>query len=93
MQSRKLSKDRNFTLREEIYRPVECNLSPRLKYPVVFSAGDSCRAFYHAQDAYLFLSVAGAIVHPLEIRCGIRWESWVDSSGSLTQTAPDGPAY
>lgn len=97
VQSRKLSPEQRMTFQKNLKQYLDrlnAIYEPYLKYPVVFSAGDSMQGlFYHAQDAYLYFLLLEAIIYPLEIRCGIGMgELTVDLAG-FDSNMQDGPVY
>lgn len=97
VQSRKLSPTDRTNFQRMVKKYIDqlnAIYAPRLKYPVVFSAGDSMQGlFYHAQDAYLFYLLLEAIVHPLEIRCGIGMGELTVDLREFDSNVQDGPAY
>lgn len=97
IQSRKLSADQRIafqkTLKEQLDR-LNAIYAPRLKYPVVFSAGDSMQGlFYHPQDAYLYFLILESLIFPIEIRCGIGMGELTVDLEQFDSNMQDGPAY
>lgn len=65
-----------------------------LKYPVVFSAGDSVQGlFYTTSSAYAYFLFVQALLFPIEIRGGLGVGGLTVDMNDFDSNMQDGPAY